>query len=150
MTPLTVIRLKPDTSGPVVYKPFSESDDFTEDWWVGDIYGFEPTQHLYSFFVGQDEVARVEIEIQDFINEEYEQPAHPGPYAVIHFLEVSGDYRRKGYGTEAVQMLAERYAGTPPVAFSAEADDFWGSLGWERYEHATEPYRHNSMFVGGA
>jgi ribosomal protein S18 acetylase RimI-like enzyme len=144
---LTLMRLKPDTSGPVVYKPFSESDDFTDDWWNDTIYGFEPTQHFYSFFNGQHEVARAEVEIQDTVNEDYDQPAHPGPYGVIHFFEVSEEHRRRGYGTEAVQLIADRYEGTPLVAFSQGADTFWASLGWDQHEHQTEPAHYGRMFV---
>lgn len=147
MTSLTLMRLKPDTSGAVAYKPFSESDDFTGDWWDDEIYGYDPSQHFYAFFDGQHEVARVEIEVQDTVNPEYEQPAHPGPYAVIHFFEVSADHRRKGHGTDAVQQLAGRYAGTPLVAYSQDADDFWGSLGWVRHEHKTEPEHSRPMYV---
>lgn len=142
------MRLKPDTSGAVVYKPFSESDDFTEGWWDDAIHGFEPNQHFYAFFDGQHEVMRVEIEVQDILNPEYEQPQHPGPYAVIHFFEVSEDHRRKGYGTDAVQQIVDCYRGMPLVAFSQDADEFWASLGWERYEHAAEPENHRPMFVG--
>jgi ribosomal protein S18 acetylase RimI-like enzyme len=144
---LTLMRLRPDTSGAVIYKPFSESDDFTDGWWDDAIYGFEPTQHFYSFFVGQHEVARAEIELQDVLNPEYEQPAHPGPYAVIHFFEVSEDHHRKGYGTEAIQQLADRYEAMPLVVFSEDADEFWGSLGWDRHEHTTEPEHSRPMYV---
>lgn len=92
----------------------------------------------------------MEVEIQDVLNEEYEQPVHPGPYAVIHFFEVSEDHRLKGYGTEAVQLIADRYADTPLVAFSEGADHFWGSLGWARYEHETEPEHSRPMYMGPA
>ena len=149
MTALTLIRLRPDTSGPVVYKPFSESDDFTDGWWDDAIYGYGPDlQRFYSFFAGQHEVARAEVEVQDTLNEEYENPSHPGLYAVIHFFEVSADHRRRGYGTDAVQLIADRYAGTPLVAYSQDADDFWGSLGWTRHEHAKEPADNRTMFIG--
>ena len=147
MTSLTLIRLKPDTSDAVIYKPFSTSDDFTDGWWDDTIYGFEPSQHFYSFYEGQHEVARVEVEIQDILNEEYELPAHPGPYAVIHFFEVSEDHRRKAFGTEAVQLVADRYEALPLVAFSEGADHFWGFLGWARYEHRTEQDHSRPMYV---
>lgn len=150
MTALILMRLRPDTSGTVIYKPFSESDDFTDGWWDDTIYGFEPTQHFYSFYEGQYEVARVEVEVQDILNAEYELPDSPSPYAVIHFFEVSEDPRRKGYGTEAVQLIADRYEAMPLVAFSEGADDFWGSLGWARCVHRTEPDDYRPMYVGPA
>lgn len=89
----------------------------------------------------------MEIEVQDVLNEEYEQPAHPGPYAVIHFFEISEDHRRRGCGTEAVQLIADRYGDMPLVAFSQDADHFWGVLGWARYEHRTEPDHFRPMYV---
>lgn len=147
MTQLTLMRLNPDTSGSVVYKPFSESDDFTGGWWDDEIYGYEASQHFYAFFMGQHEVARVEIEVQDDLNPEYRRPAHPGPYAVIHFFEVSKDHRRRRHGTAATQLIVGRYRGTPLVAFSEDADEFWGSLGWARYEHADDPGHHRPMYV---
>lgn len=147
MTRPTLMRLNPDTSGSVVYKPFSESNDFTDGWWDDEIYGYEASQHFYAFFMGQHEVARAEIEVQDDLNPEYRRPAHPGPYAVIHFFEVSEDHRRRGLGTDAAQLLAERYGDLPLVAFSAGADEFWGSLGWQRFEHATEPSHNRPMYV---
>lgn len=145
---MILMQLKPDTSGAVIYKPFSESDDFTDGWWDDIIYGFEPSQHFYSVFDGQHEVARVEVEIQDVLNPEYELPRHQGQYAVIHFFEVSEDHRRRGRGTDAVQLIADLYEGTPLVAFSEGADGFWGSLGWGRYEHKTEPEHSRPMYVG--
>lgn len=147
MTTLTLMRLKPDTSGAVIHKPFSASDDFTDGWWDDTIYGFEPCQHFYSFYYSQHEVARVEVEIQDVLSEEYEPPEHPAPYAVIHFFEVSEDHRRKGYGTEAVQLITDRYEAMPLVAFSEGADDFWGSLGWARHQHKVEPEHSRPMYV---
>lgn len=74
--------------------------------------GSKPSQHLYAFFDGPHEVAG-EIEVQDILNPEYEQPQHPGPYAVIHFFEVSEEHRRKGYGTEAVLLIVDRYRWWP-------------------------------------
>ncbi|WP_185982217.1 hypothetical protein [Arthrobacter sp. KBS0703] len=91
----------------------------------------------------------MEIEIQEILNPEYERPARPGPYAVIHSFEVSEDHRRRALGTDALQLIADRYEGTPLEAFSAGAEKFWGSLGWARYEHTTEPGHSHPMFVSG-
>lgn len=147
MTRLTLMSLKPDTTGAVICKPFSSSDDFTDGWWDDAIYGFEPSQHYYSLYDGQHEVVRVEVEVQDTLADEYELPVHPGPYAVIHFFEVSEDHRRRGYGAEAVQLIDDRYEDMPLVAFSEDADLFWGSLGWSKFEHKTEPLHSRPMYV---
>lgn len=42
-------------------------------------------------------------------------PSVPGPYAVIHSFEVSADHSGRGYGRQAIELLA--------------------TLGWERHEH---------------
>lgn len=140
---LTLMRLKPVASAGVVFKPFSASDDFTDGWWDDFLYGYssvdEVDEQFYAVFNGQDEVARIEVEIEDALGEEYPAPSVPGPYAVIHFFEVSEEHRRRGYGTQVIRLIEQHYEGMPLVAFSEDADDFWGSLGWERHEHKTDP-----------
>lgn len=146
---LTLMRLVPRATAGVMYKPFSEADNFDDDWWLDTLDGFVPSIHFYSFYSGQDEVARAEVEVQDEVDPGYELQL-PAPYAVIHFFEVSEDHRRHGLGTDAVRLLADRYGDLPLVAFSEGADEFWGSLGWQRYEHRTEPEHSRRMFVGTA
>ncbi|WP_285243037.1 hypothetical protein [Pseudarthrobacter sp. fls2-241-R2A-127] len=36
------------------------------------------------------------------------------------------------------------------MAHSEGADEFWGSLGWARFEHRTERKHFGRMFVGQA
>jgi GNAT superfamily N-acetyltransferase len=137
---LTLMQLRPIQSGGVTYKPFSESDDFADEWWVDDITGYHPAeQQFYSVHDGQNEVARVEVEIVDGLGEAYPAPSVSGPYGVIHFFEVSEDHRRRGYGAKTVELLEKHYGGLSLVADSEDADAFWGSLGWERLEHTDEP-----------
>lgn len=150
---LTLMRLKPATSAGVVFKPFSASDDFTEGWWTDSLYGYssadEVDEQFYAIFNGQDEVARIEAELKDHLDGEYPTPGTPGPYAVIHFFEVSAEHRRRGYGTAAIQLLSAQLPDVP-VAYSEEADEFWGSLGWERFEHKADPSGFRPMYVGKA
>jgi ribosomal protein S18 acetylase RimI-like enzyme len=141
------MRLKPLMDGGEAFKPFSASDAFTDAWWDEALYGDEPGQHFYAFFDGQHEAARAEVEVQDALNPEYEHPGRPGPYAVINFFEVVGDHHRRGYGTEAVRLLAGRYEGTPLVAYSVGADAFWGALGWEWHRYTGESSEDWSMFI---
>jgi ribosomal protein S18 acetylase RimI-like enzyme len=137
---LTLMRLRPLAEGGVVFKPFSPSDDFSDEWWVDSIVGYDPTeQQFYGVFDGQHEVARIEVEIVPDLGEEYPAPSASGPYAVIHFFEVSEDHRRRGHGTRAVDLLESHYGGLSLVAFSEGADEFWDSVGWERHENSVEP-----------
>lgn len=153
-TELTLMRLKPFLQGGTVRKPFSTDDGFTDGWWDDSMYGYataaEVTEQYYAVYDGQTEVARAEVEVVDRLEGDYPAPSVPGPYAVIHFFEVSADYRRRGHGRQAIALLAARFEGTPLVAYSEDADEFWGSLGWERHPHQTEPLHHRPMYVATA
>lgn len=151
---LTLLRLKPLTEGGTVYKPFSTDDDFTDGWWDDSLYGYaspeEVDEQFFAFFIGQTELARAEVEVVDRLEGDYATPSVSGPYAVIHFFEVSSDHRRRGYGRQVIELLADRFAGTHLVAYSEDADEFWGSLGWVRYAHRTEPLHYRPMYVATA
>jgi ribosomal protein S18 acetylase RimI-like enzyme len=83
-------------------------------------------------------VARVELDSAVHVDH-YEAAPHLGPTALeIQFIEVSSRFRRSGIGTEVVRELAARNPGRRLVAFS-EADEFWASLGWYRYDHPEGP-----------
>jgi hypothetical protein len=58
----------------------------------------------------------------------------------IEFVEVSDTCRRGGIGTAIARGLEAKYSDRTLVAFSEQANDFWGSLGWDRYVHSTRPW----------
>ncbi|MDT5012664.1 MAG: hypothetical protein QOH57_4281 [Mycobacterium sp.] len=64
----------------------------------------------------------------------------------ILYFEVSDRCRRQGIGTKIVRELEARHSDRTLVAFSQDADDFWGSVGWQRYAHPTDPL-YQTLFV---
>jgi len=65
----------------------------------------------------------------------------------IQLIEVSGTHCRRGIGTAVVRAVAATHPTRRLVAFSEEADAFWASLGWDRFQHETEPKYWRSLFV---
>jgi GNAT superfamily N-acetyltransferase len=65
----------------------------------------------------------------------------------IQFIEVSNQHRRQGIGTQIVREIETWHPERTLVAFSEEADDFWASLGWHRYDHPSEPRWYRTLFV---
>ena len=46
-----------------------------------------------------------------------------------------------------VQALAQRHPDRRLFAYSEEADRFWVSLGWERFDHPEGPRFHRPLFI---
>ena len=61
---------------------------------------------------------------------------------IISLFEVAGSFRERRLGTRVVELLADSYGRL--LAFSEEADEFWSSLGWDRY---TKPGRFRPLYV---
>ena len=61
----------------------------------------------------------------------------------IWFFEIRQDRQRRGYGSEFIRMLCERYCGIPLFAYASDDDatGFWASLRWNRYD-VIESERH--------
>lgn len=82
------------------------------------------------------EVARVEIDDPGGINPAYTGVPDLDPERLeIQFIEVADAAHRRGVGTHVVYALQERHPDRRLFAYSEEADDFWASLGWERFDH---------------
>lgn len=128
------------------WTPFEQNDDFTSDWWDDVPYRIDDPWFVQVLFEGV-EVARVELDDTVDISH-YEGTPQLGPAALeIQLIEVSSKFRRRGVATEVVRGLV---AGNPArrlVAFSEEADEFWSSLGWERYDQRESPMSFRPLFV---
>jgi ribosomal protein S18 acetylase RimI-like enzyme len=59
----------------------------------------------------------------------------------IAFVEVASEYRRQGIGRRLMSLLYGRYPTRRLFGFSEGADDFWSSLGWDRYENRRPKHR---------
>lgn len=130
--------------------PFDWSVDFENDqWWD------EPRYHsvIEPWFVQvmEDgiEVARVEFDDPGGINPEYVGvPKLGGERLEIQFIEVAAAATRRGIGTRVVEGLAELHYGRRLFAYSEDADEFWSSLGWQRFDHRDgQPQFHRALFI---
>jgi ribosomal protein S18 acetylase RimI-like enzyme len=93
------------------------------------------------------EVARVElydhVETSHYIG----APSLGAEALEIQFIEVATDCRRQGVATDVVRRLMAAHPDRRLVAFSEEADEFWVSLGWDRYDHPDGPRLYRPLFV---
>jgi GNAT superfamily N-acetyltransferase len=130
--------------------PFDQSVTYeNERWWD------EPRYYCVSepWFVQVREtgmeVARVEFDDPGGINPEYiGVPELDGQRLEIQFIEVAAARTRRGIGTQVVRGLAELHRGRRLFAYSENADEFWASLGWERFEHRDgQPQFHRALFI---
>ena len=62
----------------------------------------------------------------------------------IKFLDVREGFRQQGIGRYTVHWLVKEFTGHQVVAFSADVDHFWESLGWKRFEMGSG---HHPMYV---
>ncbi|SKM38215.1 acetyltransferase, gnat family protein [Mycobacteroides abscessus subsp. abscessus] len=92
------------------------------------------------------EVARVELVEDGGVNPTYVGvPVIGAERLMIHLIEVATAARRRGIGTQVVLGLAERHPTRRLFAYSEGADDFWESLGWDRF---TDPKkRSRPLFI---
>jgi ribosomal protein S18 acetylase RimI-like enzyme len=127
------------------WTPFEPSDSFNPDWWDHPPYGVDDPWYVQVLRDGE-EVGRVELDeivgLRHYgVDRRLESKA-----LEIQFIEVSSTCRRQGIATAIVRELEERHADRTLVAFSEQADDFWRSLGWDRYVHPTRPF-NRPLFV---
>lgn len=128
------------------WEPYSQNINFNEDWWhrtrdLGVRYS------LWSIFSGHVEVARLELDKEVGYDHYAEVPDLGNEVLEIDFLVVAGPFRGKGVGRQSVNLVARRFAGRRLVAFSEEADGFWASLGWTRYDHPEGYLMYRPLFV---
>lgn len=128
------------------WTPFAPGDQFTPDWWDRVPY-MDDNPHYVGVWLDDVNVARVELD------HEFRGSAHIGAPKLgdraleIQFIEVAESYRGQGIGTETIRLLVAHHPGRRFVALSEDADDFWASLGWDRYDHREGPTRYRPLFV---
>ncbi|WP_020105065.1 GNAT family N-acetyltransferase [Nocardia sp. 348MFTsu5.1] len=128
------------------WQPFGNDEGFTRAWWSDRTWHQDPDP--WCLEVQQDgvEVARVELDNTDDVP--YDVASWLGAEALeIVFIEVAEPFRRKGIASEAVQAIAALYLDRTLVAFSEGGDDFWSSLGWDRFDHADGPLLAKPLFI---
>ena len=65
----------------------------------------------------------------------------------IQLIEVAAGVRGRGIGTCVVHGLAQMHPDRRLIAYSEDADTFWDSLGWDRFDHPEGPKFHRPLFV---
>jgi hypothetical protein len=126
--------------------PFDPSVAYeNEHWWDGAPYGNDDPWYVQVLVDGL-EVARIELDDDGGINPAYANvPAIGSERLEIQFIEVATAARDLSVGTRVVHGLMERHPDRRLMAYSEEADRFWASLGWERFDHPDG--RHRALFI---
>ena len=128
------------------WRPFEPNQMFNPDWWDRPRYNHRDP-HCIAVFLDGTEVARVELD-HHFRGSRHAGAPRLGDLALeIQFIEVAASHRRRGIGSEVVRLLVERYPHRRLLAMSEDADGFWESLGWGRYDHRQGPQWYRPLFV---
>lgn len=132
--------------------PYELVEGFDDRWWhdragrVGDddLGGKEYLQ----FLADGNEIGRAEI-TDCSLSDSYDGIDTPVATKEIWLFEIRQDARRHGCGAAFAQHLLEHYQGTPLIAFSEDADEFWSGIGWRYYPHKNgEGWPHyRSLFI---
>lgn len=132
----------------ILRRPFEPHVDFNDDWWSRGYRLFGKPSLFVECTSGDSVVARVELDEGVFASEHVGAPVL-GPEALrIQLFEVAQSWRRHGIGTEVVQLLVDEFQSRRLFALSEGADEFWGSLGWLRFDGGDPPFMLQPLFVG--
>lgn len=146
--PLDLIDLRRGPANKYSWIPpfdFSVAYD-NEQWWTDVRYYYTDEPWFVQILQDGVEVARVELDDPGGINPTYRDvPKLASPCLEIQFIEVSTGARRRHIGTRTVHALAQRHGDRRLLAYSEEADEFWDSLGWDRFDHPDG--RHRALFI---
>ncbi|MCZ7374898.1 GNAT family N-acetyltransferase [Micromonospora sp. WMMC250] len=139
---------KSSADGKILF-PFEDNEEFNPHWWKRFSY-LTGSYTLFEVRTGGVEVARIELD-SNVATDEYIGAPELGDVALeIQFIEVASSWRGRGIGSRVVQLLEENYRGRRLVAFSENADGFWASLGWDRYDHREGWPHYRPLFVSGS
>lgn len=150
--PLDCIEVHPEHVFRSVYNsPFESSPDFTEGWWSDVPYSYGSTGGIefLSFRSAGVEVARAQILLNKVPGSDYRVPRLASEYMELSFFEVAARYQRQGLGigTRAVQSVIDRYPNVGLLAYSEEADEFWDTLGWRKFDHPRGMPSYRPLYV---
>jgi GNAT superfamily N-acetyltransferase len=144
--PILVDRRRDPGDDKYTWVPFEPSDQFTSAWWDDPPYLDDDPWFVQALLDGED-VARVNLDPEVHIDHYAGVPDLGGSGLEIAFFEVSAAHQRRGIGTAVIRSLVAEHPDRRFVAFSEEADEFWVSLGWERFLNATDPDHYRPLFI---
>lgn len=140
---MALVDLRRGTANKYSWRPPFDSTIAYENerWWDHAPYFAEDPWYVQVLEAGV-EVARVELDDLGGINPEYTDVPALGPERLeIQFIEVATAARGRGVGTRVMRGLEQRHANRRLFAYSEEADGFWTSLGWDRFDHPDGSHR---------
>ncbi|MET8907615.1 GNAT family N-acetyltransferase [Micromonospora sp. NPDC004551] len=127
--------------------PFADNDDFNPTWWSHrSLYG-ESRYSLLEVRSDGLEVARIELDTEVTFDHYLGTPHLDGTALEIQLIEVAASQRRRGIGTKVLHALATRYPERRLVASSDEAEGFWASLGWTRFDRQKDAQLSHFLFM---
>lgn len=129
-----------------VWQRFEQSEHFNKRWW-NEPRLFDDGATYFEVRLNGVEVARVELDDRADFAHEFGAPRLGAIALEIQFIEVAPAHRGKGVGTQVIALLSAANPSCRLVAFSEEADGFWASLGWERYEHPEQAPWRRPLYV---
>lgn len=130
--------------------PFDWSVAYENDQWWDDVRYYHVSEPWFVQVLDNGiEVARVELDDPGGINPTYANVPVVGEdeRLEIQLIEVATAQLRRKVGTRVVHDLMERHSGRRLFAYSEEADEFWASLGWQRFDHPEGPQFHRPLFI---
>jgi hypothetical protein len=128
------------------WTPFAPSNEFNRDWWDSPPYRTKDPHYVRADQEGV-EVARLELD-HDFQGSQHVGAPKLGASALeIQFMEVAATRQRQGIGATVVRLLQAEYPDRRLLALSQDADGFWASMGWERFDHRDGPRRYRPLFI---
>ncbi|MET8282979.1 hypothetical protein [Micromonospora sp. NPDC005174] len=140
------IEKQPAPDDQVIWYPFAENNDFSLSWWDYRSLDGDKSYTFLEVRQGGAEVARIELDSDVMIDHYVGTPELGNSALEIELIEVAEPQRRRGVGTKIIRGLVSRYPDRRLLAFSEEADDFWASLGWTRYDHP-EGASYRPLFI---
>ncbi|WP_026875686.1 GNAT family N-acetyltransferase [Jiangella gansuensis] len=128
------------------WQRFELSESFNERWW-NEPRLLDAGATYFEVRLDGVEVARVELDDQADFAHDFGAPRLGAAALEIQFIEVAPAHRGKGIGTEVVARVAASNPGRRLLALSEHADEFWSSLGWQRYGHPEGHQRRRPLYL---
>jgi len=129
-----------------VWTPYELNEEFNGDWWNSPPYSIDDPHYVKAILAGV-EVARVELDHYFRGSKHVGAPRLGATALEIQFIEVAKSYRRQGVGAEVARRLVESYPNRRFLALSEDADEFWATLGWNRYDYHDGPHQYRPLFI---
>lgn len=106
---------------------------------------------FYEIHAGTEAVARLHLDWRTDSSVNWSGAPPLGAKALrIQMIEVAASLRGCGLGRAIVYEIQARHPDSRLIAMSVrEAEGFWSSLAWKRFEHAQDRY-YQRLFVGPA